>query len=461
MSIFMLFVSFTFLHADPETQTISESTLQLEIEREFGIQQITYPNSRLSPSTYNKIKKVIRKRQFTLLGKIIGEKLGSKFSLKELKTLAIEQECPPVINAMKATSAIYNLDCGLSRKKIAQLSLFLETKFSDYIKNKKYYLQRKHLPIACAIQYDPQTKRKFIHLKGEIGSGSKKIVSRSILYHKRSPEIVARCMQDEKKGVSEETQYTKLAQGPGIVKARAFTRHKAHGKTQYTLFSKLYKPGSLRRFLSKKKRFTFKEKVQIALNISKGIERLHRNEVVHRDLGPANYLINVSYGKKNDIAPKSKKRSRVIDVVVADLGRANHISKIRGERPQGHTIFTAPEGVFRHKMKGKDYLKTDIFAMGSLFYAKFYRKIPIWQKVNYIKAKGSAKKRFKKLYAAVAKGTDKRRDQLTAKKNKRVNLKPKEAFEKLILQMCHKRAHLRPTAAQVRIALEEIMKKLK
>jgi serine/threonine protein kinase len=479
--IILALSSFTCLYAETDAPTTSEIILNAVAEAEPeavpAIQSRSHKTKRSHakrgnhrhrreskrlPSTYDEIKQVVKNRQFALLGQIIGKQLGSNFSLKELKNLAIEENCQPLIDAMEATTSIYNLDCGLSKKEIAQLALFLETRFSSYINKKQYYLSRDNLPIACPVQYDPRTKRRFIHLKGEIGKGSKKTVTRSILYDKLSPEMVARCMQSRKKAVSRERLYTKLAQGPGVVEAKAFTKHKSHGKTHYTLFSKLYKPGSLKKFYEEKPlKFTFKEKVQIALNIAKGIERMHAEKVVHRDLGTGNYLINITFGSAKEFNKESKSRSRIIDVVVADLGSAYPISRVRGERPQGHTIFTAPEGVFRDKMKGKDYLKTDVFAMGSMFYRILYGKIPTWQKVNYIKkAKGSPAERFRKLSAAVAKGTDKRRAQLNAKKKKGAELKPKAAFEKLIMQMCHKRAILRPTAAQVRAQLDKIMQKV-
>jgi len=439
----------------------AEQEQALVPENEPTLMPRAYNHKKRLPSTYAEITSVIKDQKFPLLKKIIKKQMGSNFSIYELKDLAEKENCKPVSDSMAAANAMHKLDCGLSKKKLAQLALFLETDFAKYIKRGKHYLSREKLKIPCPVQYDPETGRKYIHLDGEIGKGSKKRVSKSILYDRVNPELVARCMQSRRKAVSRERRYTKLAQGPGVVVARGYTTHRSHGKNFYTIFCNLYKPGSLKTFFEEKPlKLTFREKLGICLNIARGLERLHVKNVVHRDLGTGNYLINVDFDWNDRHKPKSK-RARKIDVVLADLGSAYHIKKVAGERPQGHTIFTGPEGVYRDSMKGKDYLGTDIFAVGSMFYRILYNKTPGWQKVNYIKkAKGSKNVRYHKLFKAVAKGSDKRRSELSKKKKTGKELSARELFERLILQMCHKRPELRPNAVRVRELLENIEAKL-
>tara|TARA_B100001093_G_scaffold322833_1_gene308040 strand:+ start:253 stop:1491 length:1239 start_codon:yes stop_codon:yes gene_type:complete len=45
-------------------------------------------------------------------------------------------------------------------------------------------------------------------------------------------------------------------------------------------------------FLNKNKQFTIREKKKIVLDIAKGIEYIHNNDVLHRDLKPKNILVN-------------------------------------------------------------------------------------------------------------------------------------------------------------------------
>ena len=297
------------------------------------------------------------------------------------------------------------------------------------------------------------TQYRFIHLGYDhatrLGKGAYKTVTKSVLYKERHPGVVARCKQTEE--INYELEMTQKVQGlPGIVKICAHTSHQENETTYHTLFCKLYNPGSLSRVLDRGKySFTVKEKMTIALNILKGLEGLQTHGIVHKDLGTQNYLI--------DIAKKRKGRTRKIDAVISDLGCSIFAQDAAGVRAQGHSAYTSPEAIFVSKMKGEDYFRSDLFAVGCLFYQIFYEKRPKWVNSKYIKSDKSEEERYKKHVSIILKETKARHRFLSRKLASGYDLSPKEEFECMILRMCSPNPLERGTAQEYRLKVEQLI----
>ncbi len=311
-------------------------------------------------------------------------------------------------------------------KKFDKTALFIETKLAKHIAKKQYYLPKRKTGLPYTLEYDPVTKKCFILLKDKkafIGKGKFKKVYKAILYSRKHPKIVARAEQS--RIGNRERAITAATVGlPGIVKTVGSCQRTV-GKKQYsTFYSKLYRPGSLYQLLEHGPKVTLKEKMKIAKDILKGLASLHMKGIAHKDLGPKNYLVNLSRGKPN---------RRKIEACIVDFGQAIFVEGAVNKKVQGNIPYTAPEGIWREKLKEKDYFLTDIFAVGCVFYRLFYNHAAPWLQVarDLRKKTCSADEKYQTICARIKKATHSRRQTLS----KRQKLSAKEEFELLILRM--------------------------
>jgi serine/threonine protein kinase len=339
-----------------------------------------------------------------------------------------------------------NPDLCLSKKDFVRAALFIDRKLPKYVNREKFYLRKSDTKLKNILEYDPETKRVFIVLdnkKSFLGKGRKKIVSKAILYDQREPKLVARLQQLVK--VKKEIEISRIMQGsPGIYEIYGFGKKK---KTGQTVYAKLYRPGSLSRCFKNKIRLKLSEKMHIALSLLRGLESLHSKGIVHRDLCTQNCLIDITPGKRG---------KRVITACIADLGRCDNIQNVSKSNCQGHSTYTPPEGLLVEYLNVGDYMVTDVFALGCIFYQLYYGKMAPWQKVSYKKQTTiAADVRYDKLAKKINKATLKRRSSLE-KRQSLGKTTPKKAFECLILRMLHIDPAVRGTAAQLREELERI-----
>lgn len=352
------------------------------------------------------------------------------------------------------TIGLLSEDLGLSKPELLEICIFIETFLPNYIRKKEYYLPEKVTGLACAIEYDPVTRYRFIHLGAKkvprVGIGSKKVVTKSILYDQKRPEIIARC--DQTISITHEKRVTLALQGyPGIVVSRAFTSRIENGKHYNTMFLKLYSPGSFSKVLENPQGFklTLEEKMKIALNVLKGLEGMQKKHIIHKDMGDCNYLVNISKPKKNG--------DREVDVVIADLGSSVLLRDAKGVRVQGHSAYAAPEGIFSKALKGKDYYKTDIYAVGCMLYYLLHEEKPQWLSHEHIKGPHPAEWRHRKLVALITEQTKKRRLELLQKAFAEEPLTVEEQFESLILQMIDVDPAKRGTSRDLREKMQAIL----
>ena len=81
---------------------------------------------------HQKIKGQMQAKNFTLLGKTVGQVMGPSFTLKQLKAIADELHCEQVKRALKAVKTISEKDkeLGLKLGELVQLAIFIETDFA-------------------------------------------------------------------------------------------------------------------------------------------------------------------------------------------------------------------------------------------------------------------------------------------------------------------------------------------
>lgn len=338
----------------------------------------------------------------------------------------------------------------IRESRYAEISSYIKHHLLHIAVHKRTFFPRHVTHLPYDLQYDPHENRYFINLgdNTQFGKGSKKRVTQAVLYDAHHPQMIARCSQTL--NYEHELEITKQLQGPGILKLYGNCTHYEHGKKQYTMYCKHYRAGSLSKVLQNLDAYhlNIRDKILIARQIAEGLSRMHHKGIIHRDLGAANCFL--------DIAGRGKKRT--VDAVIADFGSALYVGEIKNDRPQGHSAYVAPEGLFKDDMKPDGYYKTDVYALGSIFYWLFYEKKPEWLEINfYKKANGSVKERYAR-YTSILADCNVPHGALEYTRKSCMTIE--QRFEKIILEMLSVNPNDRPSAHGVKTALIELSKEV-
>lgn len=370
------------------------------------------------------IKKDLNKGRNKHLCMVLRKNIKRSLSLNALRGLAKKENAQGLLEEIKATRNTKLKNLGITKAEFISLTHYINTIADD--KTCRY--SKKETGLSHTIEYDRNTKKYFIVLEGDevyIDSGMKKTVSKALCYEKSGGLVVARAEQTIE--MDRELGITKKFRGkPGLFKTLGICQHEEAGVQYNTIYSQLYSPGSLVEIFRKDYNLSLYEKVLIAHNIAKGLDTLHKQGFVHRDLGVKNYLINI---------PKGKPGRRQIEACIADFGRTQKASTVIPDpRLQGNTTYMAPEGHFFQRLTKNSHARLDIFAVGCVFYRLFYDKKPSWQYKNYVtKDPRPVSVKYQEHKSRVISATAKRREQLRKQKNRSA----KAEFEYIILRMLH------------------------
>lgn len=331
---------------------------------------------------------------------------------------------------------------GLSKKDLKKMALFIEMELKDARFHFGDYLSRKKTRLPRTIQVDPKSGKVFIHLKEhnvkKIGQGTNKLVTRSILYSHKNPKIVAHC--ENTKVMHNEIEAIHDLKGlPGLYKVHAVLKRKQKGKPDsYSFMSKLYS-GDLHDFMKKHgRKISLKQKLSFAQDIMVGLQSMHKKKYAHRDLGLKNYLV--------------EKRGKKYRVIIGDFGRSIRNGNGDDRGAQGGYTVNAPEGYTCDSLQGDDYLRTDIYAVGCVFYKLLYNKKPVWYNGKLMKNHSiPVSIRQDKLKNALHK-------YMQARPYKKSKSSVEVAFGNLITRMVDPDPRKRPTASTVRRELADIIK---
>jgi serine/threonine protein kinase len=354
-------------------------------------------------------------------------------SLDHLVFLAAAHPLTPFHYAVHATKGILDLksSTGLTLDIVLPITLFVETSMQKEISQGKTYWPEARY--GREIEYDTEGKKVFIHLGthgvSAIGEGRKKIVTKTILYHRIKPEVFARGYTTS--DIEEEIAAMKALKGlPGLLQPEAFLQH-PDPKTHLlgaSIITKIFRPGSLHEFLkSHARELTLHEQIKIASDISSGLASMHTHGYVHRDLGARNYFINISGDKPGD---------RKIQCVIADMGRTVPYKNIKDVPVQGNSTYLPPEGVFRARMQGADYCASDLFAVGCVLWHVCFGKPHPWGRLREYRDQGGSKEhRFGVQQSVIRKLQAPRLVPLIKKTSQGKNLSLRQRFERLVLKM--------------------------
>ena len=124
----------------------------------------------------------------------------------------------------------------------------------------------------------------------------------------------------------------------------------------YYIVMELIEGITLKNYIEKKARLSFKEAVSIAIQVSMGIEAAHKNHIIHRDIKPQNIIISKD-GKV-----------KVTDFGIAKAATSNTITS----NVMGSVHYTSPE----QARGGYSDEKSDIYSMGITLFEMLTGRVP-------------------------------------------------------------------------------------
>lgn len=113
---------------------------------------------------------------------------------------------------------------------------------------------------------------------------------------------------------------------------------------------------TLKKYIEKKSRLTYKEAVSIAIQISMGIEAAHNNNIIHRDIKPQNIIIS------------REGKVKVTDFGIAKAATSNTITS----NVMGSVHYTSPE----QARGGYSDEKSDIYSLGITIFEMLTGRVP-------------------------------------------------------------------------------------
>ncbi len=124
----------------------------------------------------------------------------------------------------------------------------------------------------------------------------------------------------------------------------------------YYIVMELVEGITLKKYIEKKARLSYKEAVSIAIQVSMGIEAAHRNKIIHRDIKPQNIIIS------------KEGKVKVTDFGIAKAATSNTITS----NVMGSVHYTSPE----QARGGYSDEKSDVYSLGITMYEMLTGRVP-------------------------------------------------------------------------------------
>lgn len=406
-----------------------------------------------------KVKKIAASQQAVLMNsqpKVSHKGWISGKEVKKLIKIHSESTLDRVLTACENAWKLSDTH-ALKKKELFDLVFYIETKLKSEVQKGHIYLKKDKTDLVRTIEYDPTTKRTFIHLKthrlDRVGKGWHKVVTYSILYHAKKPEIVVNSVGD--KTVHHEAKILgKINNNNGFVKTYAMTEHikKKTNEKVYSLIQKHYNAGSLRSYQKGKRHMTKKETITCVRDLFLGLEKLHKKRLAHLDLHSGNILCNRS------VDPKTGKTT--FSSALIDFGQVRTFDEAKKRVPQVEVPrrLAAPEALLKKKHR-VDVRKIEVYALGCNLYHLYFQKFPEWtDKKKFYEMKHMSqyeKTRFSKHLTDQITSTMHKRKKELSSKNKTWN-----QLGKLIIQMCDPDPKKRASAESYRKSADKLLRQL-
>lgn len=124
----------------------------------------------------------------------------------------------------------------------------------------------------------------------------------------------------------------------------------------YYIVMELVEGITLKKYIEKKARLSYKEAVSIAIQVSMGIQAAHNNHIIHRDIKPQNIIIS------------KEGKVKVTDFGIAKAATSNTITS----NVMGSVHYTSPE----QARGGYSDEKSDVYSMGITMFEMLTGRVP-------------------------------------------------------------------------------------
>ena len=124
----------------------------------------------------------------------------------------------------------------------------------------------------------------------------------------------------------------------------------------YYIVMELVEGITLKKYIEKKARLSYKEAISIAIQVSMGIESAHNNHIIHRDIKPQNIIIS------------KEGKVKVTDFGIAKAATSNTITS----NVMGSVHYTSPE----QARGGYSDEKSDIYSLGITLFEMLTGRVP-------------------------------------------------------------------------------------
>lgn len=124
----------------------------------------------------------------------------------------------------------------------------------------------------------------------------------------------------------------------------------------YFIVMELVEGITLKKYIEKKARLSYKEAISIAIQVSMGIEAAHNNHIIHRDIKPQNIIIS------------KEGKVKVTDFGIAKAATSNTITS----NVMGSVHYTSPE----QARGGYSDEKSDIYSLGITLFEMLTGRVP-------------------------------------------------------------------------------------
>lgn len=282
-----------------------------------------------------------------------------------------------------------------------------------------------------------------------LGQGRHKKVTKVILVRKMQAHIAAHCWGDMSTK-QEVDALNRVKDMPGVVPYFGAVPRK-NGKF-FSIYLLYCNGGELRAFVVQeaKERLPFQEKIVIARDAAIGLKSLHERGLIHYDVHAGNVFMVRESGQ--------------LQAFLGDFGHT-FLASSAGNRPGYVAARRTPAESLRVELKNIDRFKTDIHALGSVFYEIAWHHYHPWgfylpRAAAHQFPRSMRKMYYQKIVSAYSEMRKKLVGPALIKKSSGIALTPEERFQILTFEMMHYLPEQRPSLPEVIAELNSILAEL-
>lgn len=184
-----------------------------------------------------------------------------------------------------------NTSTSLHFFQLRKISEYIEKNFQASIDKGIFYLPASETKLGVDLEFDPETKMKFIHTKDFIGKGCTRTFTKSIFYDADNPVMLAKANLHFNDGTKNEIEMLKkLRHVETVIHLVGAPVHTEKGKIIQEIIASMCTAGKLD--AAKKAKLTMREKTSLAKDLMSALKEAHACQIAHQDIIDSNILLD-------------------------------------------------------------------------------------------------------------------------------------------------------------------------